>query len=209
MSRAEELLNSVSNEVVTKNASEPHIIINAKTRRITVPEELKRIAVQYDHNIETVTFDCPRYFDGHDMSKMAVYINYRRPDGVMGSYLAENVVVDQYDETIMHFDWTISKNVTMADGNIMVLVCVKKTNDDGEEVNHWNSEINNDLYVSEGLECVEILEIYPDVITQLLLRIESVEADVTSTTVLTSPNGTKFHLSVADDGTLSTVAVVD
>ena len=38
---------------------EQHIIINSD-RSITVPTELKNIAVQNDHNIETVMFDCPR-----------------------------------------------------------------------------------------------------------------------------------------------------
>ena len=47
--------------------SEPHIVIDSH-RAITVPEQLKRIAVQFDHNFETVTFDCPRYWDGHDLS---------------------------------------------------------------------------------------------------------------------------------------------
>ena len=55
--------------------SEEHIIIG-RDRYITVPEGLKRIAVQYDHNVETVTFDCPRYWDEHDLSTMNIYINY-------------------------------------------------------------------------------------------------------------------------------------
>ena len=32
------------------NTEEPHIIINSD-RSVTIPEELKNIAVQYDHNI--------------------------------------------------------------------------------------------------------------------------------------------------------------
>ena len=73
MSLAESLLNSID-----ETTTEGHIVIG-NDRYITVPDELKRLAVQYDHNIETVTFDCPRYWDGLDMSAMAVYINYMLP----------------------------------------------------------------------------------------------------------------------------------
>ena len=199
MSRAEELLDTLSDEpmpALADPANEPHIVID-KNRKVTVPEELKRIAVQYDHNIETVTFDCPRYWDGHDMSKMAIYINYRCPDKTMGSYLAQNVAVDESDESIMHFDWTISKNVTMADGNLMFLVCVKKANEDGEEVNHWNSELNKEMYISEGMEADEIFETYPDIITQLLLRMDSVEMVVAPTIEVTETEG-GYHVKMVD-----------
>lgn len=173
---AEELLNSLTEDQIAAYtadpASEEHIIVGAD-RIITVPDSLKRIAVQFDHNIETVTFDCPRYWDGHDMSKMAIYINYMRQDNVRGSYAATNVTIDETDDKIMHFDWTISGNVTEVKGNISFLICIKKTDDEGLETNHWNSELNQEMGVSQGLECEEsIFEQYPDLITQLLLKMD-------------------------------------
>lgn len=166
MSQAEELLNSLTTDEIatyTANGSdEPHIVIGSD-RIITVPDELKRIAVQFDHNIETVVFDCPRYWDEHDMSEMAVYINYKDPNEEKGYYQATDVTVDDTDSNIMHFSWTISKHLTLAPGPITFLVCVKKTDNTGEEVNHWNSELNKDMYVSEGLEIDET--VLPDNIT--------------------------------------------
>ena len=57
---AEELLDSLSEEEISAytadSATEEHIVVGAD-RFITVPDSLKRIAVQFDHNIETVTFD--------------------------------------------------------------------------------------------------------------------------------------------------------
>ena len=175
MSQAEELLNSLSAGDTTETATEGHIIIG-NDRFITVPEELKRIGVQYDHNIETVTFDCPRYWDGLDMSQMVVYINYMLPDRTKGCYIADNVTADDTDDTIMHFDWTISRNVTQVKGAIFFLVCIKKTDENGNEVNHWNSELCKDIYISEGLECEEVVsELYPDIITSLLERMDAIE----------------------------------
>lgn len=166
MSQAEELLTTlVASAGLTGDSTEPHFIVG-DDRFITVPSELKRIAVQYDHNVETVTFDCPRYWDGLDMSTMVIYINYLRADSNTGIYKATNIAVDEEDTSIMHFDWTISRNVTEVGGRIVFLVCIRKSDSNGVEENHWNSELCKDCYVSEGLEGEdgEIQEIYPDLI---------------------------------------------
>ena len=177
MSQANELLNGIASGVVTYTSdpeTEPHIIIDSN-RNIIVPEELREIAVQYDHNVETVTFDCPRYWDGHDFSTMVVYINYACPNGISGTYPADNVRVDELDSSMIHFEWTISKNVTMYKGNISFLVCIKTTDEDANEDLHWNSELNNDLYVLEGLECEKVIEEkYPDLYTRLIERMDGI-----------------------------------
>ena len=160
MSQASDLLNSLSADDVTVYANgsetEKHIVIG-EDRIITVPESLKRIAVQHDHNVETVTFDCPRYWDGIDLSTMAIYINYLCPNRTLGAYIAQNVTIDESDSNVMHFDWTITRNITVKNGKLSFLVCIKNVDSEGNEINHWNSELNTDMYVSEGLETTEAL----------------------------------------------------
>lgn len=177
MSKAEELLNSLVEAYVAESdpSSDSHIVIGVD-RFITVPDELRRIAVQYDHNMRTVTFDCPRYYDGRDMSKMKVYINIRGPKGARYSYIADNVRVDTSNPIVMHFDWTIRRPITDVNGKLIFLVCIRKANDEGNEENHWNSELNTDLYISEGMEYEEFEEYpYSDIVTQLLQRMDEVE----------------------------------
>lgn len=166
MSQTEKLFKNLSSSSLT-NAVEAHIVIG-KDRNITVPSPLRRIAVQYDHNVETVTFDCPRFWDGLDMSEMKIYINYLCADRKSGTYLAENIAPDKYFIDVMHFDWTISKNVSMAPGKIAFQVCIKKTDEDGNEQVHWNSEVNKDCFISESLDCdnTEVAELFPDIIEQ-------------------------------------------
>lgn len=184
MSQADELLDSLTDNGTSVHTAgsgeeEEHIVIG-NDRFIIVPDSLKKIAVQFDHRVETVTFDCPRYWDNADMSKMKVYINYIRSDGLLGMYHASNVVVDEEDNQIMHFDWTITRNVTGIDGVITFLVCTKKTDKDGNEETHWNTELNTEMYVSSGLENDEsIKNEHPDIITQLLYRMDAVEAIAT------------------------------
>lgn len=175
MSQANDLLNAVA-ESTAGSATEGHLVIG-RDRYITVPDDLKRVAVQFDNNIETVTFDCPRYWDGKDMSEMMVYVNYMRSDNAMGSFVCENIRVDETDPELMHFDWIITGNVTAVAGPISFLVCIKDTDVEGNEANHWNTELNTDLYVSPGMNCSteSALRKYPDIITQLLLRMDRVE----------------------------------
>ena len=134
--------------------NEPHIVIDSE-RNIIVPEQLKKIGVQYDHNVKTVTFDCPRHWDGHDLSTFDISINYVLSDGTPDKYLIDVITVDFADDSIIHFDWTISRSVTKLSGPVHFMVCMKKT-DSGHDL-HWNSMINNDLYVSKGLSCNDVI----------------------------------------------------
>ena len=176
MSKALDLLNNLSAAEIAELTAQPdpegHIVVGGD-RNIRVPENLKRLGVQYDHNMETVTFDCPRYWDKRDMSQMTVYVNYMRSDGYADRYPVDNVTVDG---DVMHFDWTISRNVTEVAGSISFLVCVMKTDAEGNEERHWNSELCSECYISKGMETEEhpALE-YPDEVTQLLLRMATVE----------------------------------
>ena len=178
MSEANELLDSLTEDQISLYSVNPEteepIVINSG-RIIEVPDSLKRIAVQHDHNIETVTFNCPRYWDNNDLTEMYIYINYLRSDRVKGRYLAKNVRVDDSDENLIHFDWTIGNEITMAKGNITFLVCAVKTGDEGVEELHWNTELNNQMFVSEGLECTEaVLNANSDIINDLLYRMDNI-----------------------------------
>lgn len=206
MSLADDLLNLSSagmNSRLANMETEPHIIIG-EDRFISVPDELKRVAVQYDHRVETVTFDCPRYWDGRDMSKMKIYINYTRADGLLGMYLAENVFADEQLPNIMHFDWTLTRNVTGINGPIVFMVCVKRVDRDGNEEVHWNSERNTEMYISEGLEGEEVIQdLYPDIFTQMLQRMDEIE-EITSD-VLVKVEGRYNEFVVLMNNTRTTI----
>lgn len=155
MSQADELLDSlVEDEIAVYSANsptEPHIVVNPD-KTVTVPEELKRIIVTGEHNIETVTFDCLRYWDEHDLASMEMRIVYRRPDGVMSKSTVKNLVIDDTDSAVIHFDWVISNNVTPAAGTIAFMICAKNVEDSTTQ-NEWHTIPNKDITVVEGLPC--------------------------------------------------------
>lgn len=207
MSKADELLNSLSDEDISLQLvnpeTEPHIVIG-EDRIVSVPKELQRIAVQYDHDVETVTFDCPRYWDGLDMSKMSIYINYMRKDRYVACYKATDITVDAADSNIMHFNWTVSRNVSEVKGELRFLVCIKKGDAEGYEVNHWNSELNTEMYISEGLEVEpSIFDPYPDIIGQWESEVQRVKDILLAARDSGELDGATFTPSVDDAGNLS------
>ena len=174
-----------------------HIVVGSD-RYITVPESLQKIGVQFDHNAETVTFDCPRYWDEHDLSTMKIYINYMRPNDSFGAYLCNDAEIDSVDDTIMHFNWVISGHVTEFAGPLSFLVCICDVDQNGDSTTHWNSELNTQMYISSGMKCRDaILGRYPDIITQLLNRMDSVEAVFAPTVEITEIEG-GHHLKMID-----------
>lgn len=156
-----------------------HIIIN-KDRSVVVPISEKKIGNRYDHNVNKITFDCPRYADNNeaiDMSRMHIFLNYMLPDKTPGSTILENVTVDETDPSIIHFDWIVTKNHTLVNGVLSTLICIKQTDTDGNELYHWNTDLFQQFIVGDGIECSEmIVDENPDVITQLLVKMDAVDA---------------------------------
>lgn len=181
MSLAEDLLNSLEEDGATAYSADdvttPHIVINAD-KTVTIPKELKRILVQHEHNITTVIFDCPRYFGGHDLFEMGLKVVFQRADGHKESHPVENLRVDESDTNTIHFDWTISRNTTLAGGEVRITICAKDADVEGVAEREWHTIPNQDLFVNEGMECSddEIVEQYPDVIESILVRLDTLES---------------------------------
>ena len=202
MSQAEDLLNSLSDDMVIENDVSviPHIIIS-DDRTTKVPSELQKLGVQYDHNVKTVTFDCPRYANGLDMSTMCIYINYQRKDSYEDMYPVKNLTIDQDDSNVMHFDWEISRNVTAVADKISFNVCVKNVDENDIEINHWNSELNSECYISKGLECSEqIAADHEDVITTLLEKAADIDNDIE--TLQNAANNVSERLTIGEEAIL-------
>ena len=140
-------------EVFAMSAGEkPHIVINSD-RSITVPNELINIAVQYDHDIESLIFDCPRYWNGHDLSTMKIVINYKRPDGSEGTHECTDVKVDDGDNNTIHFVWTIRYSATYQSGTITFIVCAQDIKSGSTVERIWHSQLCDRCRVLPGMKC--------------------------------------------------------
>lgn len=148
-------------------------VVITENRDVIIPDSLKKINVQYDNNVKTVTFSCPRYWDQHDLLDMNIYINYQRVDDKKGCYVCKNVRIDELDDSKIYFDWTISDEVTALEGFIRFLVCAVTTEND---YIHWNSKLTKKMRILKGLECTrEIVDSHPYIINDMITRIEKLE----------------------------------
>lgn len=172
MSLAENLLNSLEvdniNVETPNEIKEPHVVVS-KSRKIIVPNELKAIAVTGDKDVETITFDCIRFWDDNDLYQFAIYINYVLPNGGEFTYVPEKVWLDDVNSDIFHFDWVIKKEMTYYSGKLQVSILAIKTDADGMLEKQWGSFITNDFYIEKGLENLDVPneEESKDVISQL------------------------------------------
>lgn len=155
------------------------ITIDGETRVISVPASEILFGVETDKDVERKYFRCPKIVgDGIDLSKHQIYISYITSDstgksfsGDSNLYLCEDVAVDGDDIT---FSWQLSGNVFASAGFIAFKVLAAKT--DGENVQtRWNTVPAVGTVLMTVPDGMDISETYPDIVTQLLERMESVE----------------------------------
>lgn len=147
-------------------------------KKITVPEIFKELIVQHDHHAQDMVFDCPRYWnDGKvDLSALEIYVNHLSLDAPEGEEPEATLCTDLETEgDMVSFRWPITHAVSRHPGGLAFLVCAKKTDAEGNETVHWNTQTCEELIVHNGLEGEHLEEAYPDVIGQILKRLTAVE----------------------------------
>lgn len=141
-----ELLNGDNNYF---DDSVSYFIIDARTRKITVPKDFVTLGVESDADSERIWFKCLRYVgDKVDLTTRNIYINYENANGEKDSWYSDDVVVDGDN---IHFSWKIQKKVVSYKGNVKFIVCAMSTDDEGKKNADWNTTICT-ASVLEGLE---------------------------------------------------------
>lgn len=108
--------NSISVSPLSVNPDEEPIIeIDADLRTITIPNELRDIAVTGDHLSETIYFSCPRYFDGEDLSLHTCIIRFINAGNEYGETNA--ISLESSDDRIT-FGWAIDNYATRYSGTL-------------------------------------------------------------------------------------------
>ena len=182
MATAEELLNSISkNQVSVLSEDDGIFVIDAESRTITVPDSERLFGVEGDKDVERKYFQCPKIVgDNIDLSQHQIYVSYVFtttenntifPTIGNGLYHCEDVEVSGDNIT---FSWLLSGNVFANPGFIAFKVMAKKS--EGSELKtKWNTAPAIGTVLLTVPDGEEIAEEYPDIINQLLTKMESVE----------------------------------
>ncbi len=140
-----------------------HFVIDPITRAIT-NQGTKSKVIQYDHNSERVTFEIPRFIDGHDMTlcdKVEIhYINGQNED----IYPVSDVALSPATDDIAIFSWLLSRNATSYVGALKFSIrfaCLT-----GEVIDYdWHTGVCSILSVEAGINNTEtMIEENPDLL---------------------------------------------
>ena len=138
--------------------SDPHFKIDPISRKITNESSTKTTIIQHDHNSERFTFECPRYVEGHDLSKCNVvevhYMNIEANTKIVraGVYSVDDLRIKDDDDDTVVCSWLVANNATQLVGQLQFLVrfsCTLETTGKVEYV--WNTGIYSAINVLSGI----------------------------------------------------------
>lgn len=168
---------------------DPHFIINPISREI-VNNSKKTDLIQFDHNSERITFECPHFIEGHDMTFCnKVVIDYSVGES-KGVYEVNDLAVKENDSDTVVFTWLISSNVTTTLGKIKFALTFKCVLPDGTVTYKWGTKRN------DTLQCLEteqgnawVAYDYPDILEQWKTKIFDARDNSVKDIVSSTNNG--------------------
>lgn len=189
MSQADELLaklaESATDHIHTVVDDDSYLVIDPDTRTISNASGRKIYIMQGDHKSERITFELPRYIDGHDMTLCnrvrAHYINIEEE--------TKNEIPDlheMYDlrvnpdkpETVI-CSWLIQRQSTQLVGILAFLIQFECVLDDGTSDYEWHTNWFSDVEIMKGgKHSKAAVSEYSDVLEQWHQRIFGTGAGV-------------------------------
>lgn len=173
--------------------ADKHFIIDPVTRTIT-NQSGKLVLIQYDHNSERFTFECPRHIDEHDMSlcnKVEIhYINTGTGNSKStGIYETDDLQISEDGTDNVTFSWLISQNATRHVGKLHFVIRFACVADDTTIEYAWNTGIYSDIAIAKSIyngeefveDYIDVLEMWKQDLYSEGLKIASVEQTTTST----------------------------
>ncbi len=145
-----------------------HYVIDKFAKKVT-GEKLK--VTQYSHNAEIVTFEIPRFVEGHDMMNSDVvrvhYTNISKNKKTLnkGVYEVDDKRLSEDGNTVL-FSWKISSQGTQIDGILQFSVWFTYFSDAPDF--EWGTETNKCLIfiVASEKNSDAIVQEYPDVLDE-------------------------------------------
>ena len=173
-----------SNPEAYADTGTEYCTVDDDTRLVTIPEKYKKLGTESDEKAKRVWFRFPKIVgnNGIDLSAISVRVNFRNANGDGDIYIVEDLTTDG-DYVI--FSWELTRKVTAYKGRVSFVVCAVKSATDGTTKNEWNTTLNKECKVLEGLEVTEqIVQENPDIIEYILANLGgSVSAEEIATAV--------------------------
>lgn len=182
--------------------TDKHFVIDPITRSITT-ESQKFALYQGDHNSERITFEIPRYIEGHDMiecNKTRIHYTNTSSNKVdISADFYEPIDVQVYlgDENVVIFSWEVSGNATVYDGTLTFSVRLYCMQDDGTVDYSWGTDIFSSIKILKSQDNSQlVIDLNPDAFQQL--KNEVFNAVHKTISILDSSTGITYNLTVVN-----------
>lgn len=201
------------------------ITIDPETKTINLPSSEVLFGTEEEHGVERKYFKCPRIVgDNIDLFTHQIYISYMAvkdknatfiPDSIPQSYWCDDVALDETGNYIT-FSWLLSGNVLANRGFVGFAVIAKSVEGDILKTRWKTAPAVGTVLMTLPDAGEGIAELYPDIITQLLDRMDAVEEIATaeamqgyvddyfkSNPVKNGEDGITYTPTVSSDGVIS------
>lgn len=162
--------------------ADKHFTIDPTTRKIMPEKPDKANLVQFDHNSERLTFELPRFIDGHDMLTCnEVWVHFNNIDintkeTNHGVYQVTDLQVSEGQEDTLVCSWLVSQEGTQLVGLLSFVVSFMCAPADGAVEYRWNTAPYTGISVLNGIFNSNIvLEEYADILIEWEERIRAME----------------------------------
>lgn len=160
------------------------ITIDPETKTINLPLSEVLFGTEEEHGVERKYFKCPRIVgDNIDLFTHQIYISYMAvrdknatfiPDSIPQPYWCDDVALDETGNYIT-FSWLLSGNVLASRGFVGFAVIAKSVEGDILKTRWKTAPAVGTVLMTVPDAGEGIAELYPDIITQLLDRMDAVE----------------------------------
>lgn len=165
-----------------------HFIVDADDRSITNESGERFVVMQYDHNSERMTFELPRYIEGHDMFAtnlvLVLFTNTSKGTSVSnrstsaGVYQVTDLEIKKDHPDTLTCSWLVSREATQYVGTLkfqIQLVC-HENGELGIPEYYWHTDQCDMIDVKPSLSSGnDVGEAYPDILTSMDARISILE----------------------------------
>lgn len=171
MATTNELLEEMEAEMLT--GENDVFAVDNNLRTVSIPESMSVLGVEHDDDVHRLYFQIPKMYGDTDLSDFDIRINYMNAAGDGDVYAVTDKEVSGDNIT---FSWLVGRHAFAQQGNVIFIVCLKQTDDEGNVIKEFNTTVSTLPPVLEGLETSElVVQENPDIIEQILQRLDDIE----------------------------------
>lgn len=166
-------------------SDEPRFVIDSNTRKITVPNEFKFLAVKNDANAEKIYFEIDRYFDSEDLSNHTIVVQYSDvstlcdENAIVGIDAVTDIDLTTEPGKIL-FRWTVKHEVTFKATDIAFAIRFYTVGDDNKFTYSFNT-VSVCLPVLDTLDTTnDAIQRYANILDEWLEKMGNIESSIDS-----------------------------